>query len=59
MNIAGYRVKRYNLVGKQAMAYVENSMLQIRDLEWLEAFGNRMLYRAMLEKYKEYGLIEQ
>lgn len=22
-------------------------------------FGNRMLYRAMLEKYKEYGLIER
>ena len=22
-------------------------------------FGNRMLYRMMLEKYKEYGLIER
>ena len=22
-------------------------------------FGNRMLYKMMLEKYKEYGLIEQ
>lgn len=40
------QMKRLKAAGKEKSA------------TYRQYFGNRMLYRMMLEKYKEYGLIE-